>query len=329
MSTPEFSTNEIASASDRTKNFKAVITDFPATNFPIGINHLDIQQKCNPRIWAYADNVAPGDSNYDRFIGRINLDTWGETRLFAARCTWLDISKHSLDFQFGKFNSGKMNGEDATKTRSIDIQFTRPYPVPPKVVIWLTRLDSDCGRGTRLNAVAENITTNGFKLKVETWCNTILYDIMVSWIAVPSDNSIMTAGRLVTPGGPSSGCQQKIIFDKPFKRIPRVMVALNRIDIRNNADFRITAYPKDVTTQGMTLVIESWADTVIHSCAAGYIAIDDSPASSKSIFNLVEREMTDDDNWGFSVLSRELNEVNLLRVAEGAPELVFDKEEQP
>ncbi|KAH7322149.1 hypothetical protein B0J17DRAFT_684415 [Rhizoctonia solani] len=280
MSSPEFNTREFANASERAKNFKVVTTDFPATNFPIGINMLDIQHKCNPRIRAYADNIAPADSNYDRFIGRINLDTWGDTRLINAGCTWLDTSKHSLDFQFGRFSSGKMNGADTTKLKMTDIQFNRPYRVPPKVVLWLTAFESDCSKITRLQLTAENVTNTGFKLQVFTWLNSVVDDAAVSWIAVPSDNAIMTAGQVMsTPSGPATGFQQQIKFERPFKNVPRVMVALNKIDVANNANLRITAYPKDITNEGMTLVLETWGGTTIYSCAMGYIAIEDISAS--------------------------------------------------
>ncbi|KAG8686492.1 hypothetical protein FRC11_008868 [Ceratobasidium sp. 423] len=330
MSDPEFSTDEVANASDRTKNFKVITTNFPATIFPIGINLLNIQKKCNPRIRAYVDNVAPADSNYSRFIGRINLDTWGDTRLIAAKCTWLDTSMHSLDFQFGSFSSGKMSGADATGSKTIDIQFTRPYQIPPKVVIWLTALESDCSTTTRLGTSVDNVTTTGFRLCVYTWYSSIVYDATVSWIAVPSDNPVMTAGRfMAAEAGPSKAFQQKLIFDKPFKRIPRVMAALNKLDINHNANLRIAAYPKDITTEGMTLVLETWDDSIIYAPAVGYIAIDDAPTSSKSIFNLVARETTDSDAPGFSVLSRELKYVDMLKVVEGVSWLIFDKGKHP
>ncbi|KAL5638007.1 hypothetical protein ACGC1H_002319 [Rhizoctonia solani] len=281
MSTPDFSTREIANPSDRAKHFKTILTNFPAIDIPIGINMLDIHNKCNPRIRAYIDNISPVDNNYDRFIGRINLDAWSDTRLYAAGCTWLDASRHSLDVQFGRFSGGEMKPMRAVMTRSIDIQFARPYQVPPKVIIWLTTLDSDCRSNTRFNATAENVTANGFTLQVGTWWDTVIHDpTTVSWIAVPSDNSTMTAGQLVTKGiGASSGVQEKIVFDRPFKRVPRVMVAFHKLDIVNSANMRIATYPKDVTTQGMTLVINTWADTAICTCGVGYIAIDDAPAS--------------------------------------------------
>ncbi|KEP49693.1 H-type lectin domain protein [Rhizoctonia solani 123E] len=281
MSTPDFSTREIANPSDRAKHFKTILTNFPAIDIPIGINMLDIDNQFNPRIRAYIDNVSPVDNNYDRFIGRINLDAWSDTRLYAAGCTWLDASRHSLDVQFGRFSGSEMKAMRAIMTQSIDIQFTRPYQVPPKVIIWLTALDSDCRNNTRFHPTAENVTSNGFTLQIETWWDTIIHDpTTVSWIAVPSDNSTITAGRLVTGGIKASlGVQEKIVFDKPFKRIPRVMVAFNKLDISSSANIRLAAYPKDITTQGMELVINAWADTTIYSCGVGWIAIDDAPAS--------------------------------------------------
>ncbi|EUC66905.1 H-type lectin domain protein, partial [Rhizoctonia solani AG-3 Rhs1AP] len=308
MSTPHFSTCEIANPSDRAKHFKAIITNFPATDIPIGINMLNIYNNCNPRIRAYIDNVSQADNNYDRFIGQINLDAWGDTQLYAAGCTWLDASKHSLDFQFGRFSGGEIKGTRAIVNKSIHLQFTRPYQVPPKVIIWLTALESDCNHNTRFNATAENITVNGFTLQVGTWWDTTIYKATtVSWIAVPSDNPIMTAGQLATAQIKAlSGVQKQVAFDQSFKRILRVMVAFNKLDIGNSADMRLVAYPKDITAQGMTLVINTWADTTIHCCGVGWIAIDDAPASSKSSLNWVERETADSDAWGFAVLSSEL-----------------------
>lgn len=281
MSTPEFNTREIANPSDRAKHSKPIITNFPAADIPVGINMLDICHKCNPRIHAYIDNVSPADTNYDKFIGRINLDAWSDTRLFAAGCTWLDISKHSLDIQFGRFSTGGMNVTATTaKAVSIDIHFTRSYQVPPKVVIWLTTLDISGSYNTRLVTSVNNITTTGFKLKVETWDESVVYGATVSWIAVPSDNPIMTAGQLVSSyTGPSSGFQQKIVFDKPFKRVPRVMAAFNRLDTKCSINLRIKTYPKDITTEGMTLAIDTWDDSVIYPCGVAFIVIDDAPAS--------------------------------------------------
>ncbi|KDN34286.1 hypothetical protein RSAG8_12626, partial [Rhizoctonia solani AG-8 WAC10335] len=174
-----------------------------------------------------------------------------------------------------------MRAMRAVMTKSIDIQFTRPYQTPPKVITWLTTLESDCQSNTRFNAITENVTANGFTLHIKTWWDTVIHNATtVSWIAVPSDNPIMTAGQLVTKGfGASSGLQEKVTFDKPFKRIPRVMVAFSMLDIGNSANMRIAVYPKDITTQGMTLVINTWADAMIYTSAVGYIAIDDAPAS--------------------------------------------------
>ncbi|KAG8726058.1 hypothetical protein FRC11_000917, partial [Ceratobasidium sp. 423] len=90
----------------------------------------------------------------------------------------------------------------------------------------------------------------------------------------------MTAGRFVAQqAGSSKALQQTLVFDKPFKRVPRVMAALNKLNINSSANLCIAAYPKDITTEGMTLVLETWDDTIIYAAAAGYIAIDDAPTS--------------------------------------------------
>lgn len=238
---------------------------------------MDIKHGVNPRIKAYTDNVGPADSSFHRFKADFHLDTWGDgSRLYVGSCVWLDISKHSTDFQFGTFSTGRLN-----KDNVLDVQFKGwQFDSVPKIVTWLSGFDVDKSAISRIFVQATNVTTAGFKLHVGTWLNSIVYDATVAWIAVPSDRSNMTAGNFdpgVVQGKPGVQHSKKITFDKPFKRAPRVVVALNKIDISNNFSLRVLVSATDITTEGVTLNIAPWLDTVLYGAGLSYLAIEDLP----------------------------------------------------
>ncbi|CAE6452712.1 unnamed protein product [Rhizoctonia solani] len=152
--------------------------------------------------------------------------------------------------------------ESSTANRSTTITFNRPYVFPPNVVVWITALDSESRRRdlARLGCVQ--------------------LDYLV--IAVPADSVhtfAIKSGQFVPDGakvpvGANIGWTQDVQFMPLFQRVPRVMVALSRVDLGKEADIRIQATPQNVTKDGMTLVIETWDGGILHSAGLGWIAVD-------------------------------------------------------
>jgi hypothetical protein len=246
---------------------------FHDTSIPIGISSLDIDRNNNIRIKAFASNITS-----ERSKAAIHLDAWNDTILYSVGVTWLDICKHDRDFQYGTFSAGPLS--QSTDRASTYIMFEKPYASVPKIVVWLQELDiHKCGNW-RVNAYAENVTTAGFTLNIITWANTILYKATASWIAHSSTRSNITSGQFnITDIRPWNKPQlqngKSITFDKKFERPPRVLVALNNFDIANNGNLRIKVLMKDITAQGMSLNIDSWADTTLFTAGVSYLAIQD------------------------------------------------------
>ena len=66
------------------------------------------------------------------------------------------------------------------------IQFERTFAHAPVVQVGLVGIDSSNDDNLRLRLRAEAITPQGFTLHAETWLNTKIWSIEVSWLAIGS-----------------------------------------------------------------------------------------------------------------------------------------------
>jgi hypothetical protein len=99
----------------------------------LGLTALDVAYNANVRVKAYADHIT-----YQGFA--LHVDSWADTILYSAGCSWLEVSPNDPGLQFGVFNTmdaHPWNKPQAKTTRQI--AFARPYAVPPKVVAWRPR----------------------------------------------------------------------------------------------------------------------------------------------------------------------------------------------
>ncbi|KAF8600143.1 hypothetical protein BDV93DRAFT_496966 [Ceratobasidium sp. AG-I] len=244
---------------------------------PIGLNCLDFDHKANPRIIARIDGLN-GDHNSTTAKATVHLNAYADTVLYSAGCTWLDVGKQDRDFQFGEYRTGQST-ENANKP-SFQVRFDKPYALVPNIVVWLKYLDISNNENCRIKAYATDITTTGFKLTVETWGKTLVYAVTAVWIAHSSTRSNITSGNFNTMDiRPWNKPQLKnctnITFDKKFERAPRVLAALNWLDISNKTNLRINVTTEDITKKGVKLNLDSWCDTILYSAGASWLAIQD------------------------------------------------------
>jgi hypothetical protein len=67
-----------------------------------------------------------------------------------------------------------------------DVSFERSFSAPPVVQLGVVGVDSSREHNLRVRVKAENITAAGFTLVVETWWETALFGVDVSWLAIGS-----------------------------------------------------------------------------------------------------------------------------------------------
>jgi len=64
------------------------------------------------------------------------------------------------------------------------IVFERSFVTPPVVQVAITGLDTSNEANLRVRVRAVNVTTHGFAIEVETWFNSKVWAVDVSWLAI-------------------------------------------------------------------------------------------------------------------------------------------------
>jgi len=100
----------------------------------------------------------------------------------------------------------------------------------------------------------------------------------VSWIAYPSNRHNIASGSFNTMDVrpwflPKTKNKGTAMFDQEFEYTPRVLAALNWLDISNSTNFRLKLMIADASTKGLTWHLDTWDNTILYSAGASYIAI--------------------------------------------------------
>jgi len=256
-----------------TKNITFAKPFVAPPRLPLGLNSLDIDKNANIRIIVNAENIAK-----EGF--KASLNAWADTKLYSAGASWLELAPGYLEYQTGEFDTGDDHPWQKPQLKtSRRINFDRPFVTPPKVIVFLKRLDMDKNKGWRVITTASDIDANGFTIHIDTWADSILYGGAAGWIAYPSDRPYIFSGTAntqeVRPWNKPQLLNSKAIgFDGvQFWRTPNVFMAINSLDFSYTANLRIKASASNVTPTGLTWHLDSWADSVIYSAGVSILAV--------------------------------------------------------
>ncbi|KAK4464982.1 hypothetical protein QBC42DRAFT_195855 [Cladorrhinum samala] len=238
-------------------------------NLAVGLNWLDVDMHANIRVKAYADNIKTNSAD-------LHINTWADTTLYSAGCTWFHVASNSDEFQTGQWSTA----DQPQKETSVRINFDWAYSEPPKVFVWLNELDMSNEANWRVKALVADVATDGFTLNLNTWADTALNRASVCWVSYPADKKgvvsgtysidqvrpwdqpqLTNGGRVAFPAGALDGEGQL-----------KVLIGLTGLDIGNNANLRLKLSADSVSKEGMNWHIDAWADTVLYWASASYIA---------------------------------------------------------
>lgn len=238
---------------------------------PVGINTMDIGNNGNIRINAYTSNVGR-----DRFT--INIDSWLDTRIYSAGCSWLQILNDDPNFQFGRYSTREDHPHHQTRTSRL-ITFPRSYAAPPTVVVMLVGLDMQHNRSWRVRTYVTNVTATNFIIHIDTWDNTILHSAAATWIAYPTGLPKVASGTFNTQDvRPLHPAQLNTVGHVSFNHgvfatRPHALLAFNSLDIDCRRNMRVRLDYSNMTTAGMTWHISGWGNTIVYSAGGSYIAL--------------------------------------------------------
>jgi hypothetical protein len=88
-----------------------------------------------------------------------------------------------IDFgpQTSGWNLGAGTGQRSFTSQ--DIGFNPPFGVAPAIALALSGIDSDHATNLRLTLNPYDVQANEFNIQINTWDDTLLYSVVVTWIA--------------------------------------------------------------------------------------------------------------------------------------------------
>ncbi|KAB2572405.1 hypothetical protein DBV05_g8943 [Lasiodiplodia theobromae] len=246
-------------------SYQSEFPEGPVPTFMLGLSYLDMAGAANPRAMSYVESVTGKDFS-------INIDSWADTTLYQAKLAWLGVPTNDPSkFQVGKF--------EARSASARDIKFSKAFKKAPTVVVWLTGLDEEKGRGLRINAYATDVTANGFKIHADCWNQSVLYWASLSWIAFSEDTGIISGSYRVDIGVDLNRKRDEGRAKFPaakFSKPPRVITAFNHLDLNafnTGANVRIGTEVDQVTTEGFRYQTWAWDESQIHYTTATWLAL--------------------------------------------------------
>jgi len=231
----------------------------------LAINSLEVDRCANVRVRATAEDI------HEHIFGA-HIRSWGDTRLYSAGCTWLAVPRGHPDFQTGTFSTGEdhvwSKPQHLTHRKVV---FDHAYQAPPKVVVWLNKLDLSRDHNERVMAFATDITATGFTVHINSWGDTKLHGAAISWFAYPAGFPGICSGDML----PQKGTSGVVKFERKFAKPPTVvLVGLNKLESDRSGRCSFNISIDAVSEIGMGIRVEGWSDTVLHSAGVAYLAIE-------------------------------------------------------
>lgn len=237
-----------------------------------GLTWLDLDCKANYRISAQVTNRTT--TNFDAA-----LNAWGDTVLYSAGMSYLELDPACFCIQTGTFSTNDIRSwQNPQAKNSKRINFAKPFTGgTPKIVCFVISFDYDHTKNIRLTATASDIDADGFTAHLDCWGDSVMYAAGMTWIAYPSSLPGIDSGSVNTqdvrpwdkPQHDNSGTAK---FGKTFKGTPKVILGLNEIDYNCSKNLRWKCSPTNITQNQFTWNLQSWFDSIHYSSGVSWIA---------------------------------------------------------
>lgn len=160
---------------------------------------------------------------------------------------------------------------------SAQIIFRQPYPQPPNLAIGLNYVDFNPNVGIRLNAFANKLLRDSFRIHLDSWADTILYAAGATWLEAAVGDPDIQIGQWGTQNDhpwyqAQMATSGHITFPRSYAAPPKVVLWLNEIDFSKDKNWRLSSYTSNVTGNGFDVHIDTWADSRLYSGTVYWIA---------------------------------------------------------
>jgi len=72
---------------------------------------------------------------------------------------------------------------------------------------------------------------------------------------------------------PQKTTTKEVIFGRPFVAPPRLPLGFNALDLSRHANIRVTANAQNITKEGFTASLNTWADSILYSTGASWLEL--------------------------------------------------------
>ncbi|KAI6747861.1 hypothetical protein HG531_008403 [Fusarium graminearum] len=177
-----------------------------------------------------------------------------------------------------KFNTMEVRPWDKPQEKSSKtVNFSKDFDKPPSMAGGFNWLDVGNNANIRVSAYADDIKQGSATLHVDSWADTTIYSAACVALQVADNDPNFQVGKFSTTDDhpwnrPQQKTSRRINFAREFEGTPKVVVWLSLLDMDKNSNWRVLATASDVSPQGFTMNIDTWADTILYAATAHWIA---------------------------------------------------------
>lgn len=270
-----FETPRIADTTHRRLTYPTTVTlasvdrHSPPPKIAVGLTSLSVAVDSNVRVRTKADKP-------ERTNVIIHLDSWSNTKLQSAGCTWFETA-HGSYFQTGTFNT--MACRDWNKpavSAEKAITFATAFTAAPTIVVWLNWIDTNRSHDTSVKAYTTHVTATGFTIHIDSANGCVLYSGGATWIAFPAGSAGVRSGVITTTRASSDTRYEKtstITFpEDTFDEPPKALIAVTALHFSRGSELDFGVLVDNVETAKMDWRIKTSAESMCRALNASWIA---------------------------------------------------------
>ncbi|KAL5591216.1 hypothetical protein FOVSG1_010105 [Fusarium oxysporum f. sp. vasinfectum] len=105
----------------------------------------------------------------------------------------------------------------------------------------------------------------GFNIQVETWSGSHLWEAVYNVMSFEDEDTRIQTGqvryedlRTTSTSQPGVSVSTRVTFSKPFRKMPKVVVFINALDLDRNKRLRVDMSSSEIDRKGFKLTIGNW-----------------------------------------------------------------------
>ncbi|MCJ1397775.1 hypothetical protein MMC11_000971 [Xylographa trunciseda] len=238
----------------------------------LGLAKIDLDYHYGQRLFVDSSDVTGQQFS-------IVAKTWDQAVVNDCEVSWL--ASYDPQVQMGSYRRPKEeNGSGSIS--SFSIKFEKPFQSIPKVVAWLTGLNTTTNNGLSISLHVDSIVQDLFTVSAYAPKELHLGEFSFQWVAYPANSAYIRSGQFSiaqargNDSEPTAHVSAEAVFDSPvfFAHTPRVLVGLSGVHCGARRNARAEVAVGEVSTLGFRWFMSTGGYSVLYDAEASYIAFE-------------------------------------------------------